>query len=100
MRAPARTATYSNLFRFFDPDPQKPMENRRSALQVVRFARKKRDTSCIGRGHCAPIVLSQLNTQNSYRTSRNRHPNLNTDLEHLCISVIRVTDEMGLRALT
>jgi hypothetical protein len=50
MRAQARTATYSNLFRFFDPDPPKPMENRRSAPKVVRFARKKRDTACICRG--------------------------------------------------
>ena len=28
--AQARTATYSNPFRFFDPDPQKPMENQTS----------------------------------------------------------------------
>jgi len=57
LRAQARTATYSNLSRFFDPDPQKPMENRKFALPVVRFARKKRDTACIGRH---PLFLNQI----------------------------------------
>ena len=46
------------------------MENRKFAPPVVRFVRTKRDTARIGRGHCAPIALSQLNTQNSYRISR------------------------------
>jgi hypothetical protein len=55
--AQARTATYSNLFRSFDPDPQKPMENRKSASQVVRFARKKRDTPCIGRETARSVLF-------------------------------------------
>ena len=68
--AQARTATYDNIPISSDPNPSIPMENRKSAPQVVRFLRKKRDTACIGRGHCAPIALSQLNTQNSYRIGR------------------------------
>ena len=48
--AQARTATYSNLFRSFHPDLPNSRQNRTSALQVVRFLRKKRDTACIYRG--------------------------------------------------
>ena len=48
--AQARTATYDNLSVFSGPQPQNPMENRKSACPVVRFVRKKRDSTCIGRG--------------------------------------------------
>ncbi len=68
--AQARTATYSNLSRFFDPDPPKPMENRKSALPVVRFARKKRDTPCIGRG---PFFLNRIPAPARLRLLRITH---------------------------
>ncbi len=41
--AQARTITYSNLFIFLNADPQFPMQNRKSARHLSRFARKKRD---------------------------------------------------------
>ncbi len=57
MRAQARTATYSNLSIFPEAQPQKPMENRKSPLAVVRFVRAKRDTACIGRETAALVLL-------------------------------------------
>ena len=48
--AQARTATYSNLFIFRNFFLRFPIEKRKSASQVVRFARAKRDTACIYRG--------------------------------------------------
>ena len=48
--AQARTATYSNLLRFFDPAPQIPMEKRKSAPKWCALVRTKRDTGGIYRG--------------------------------------------------
>ena len=79
-RAQARTATYSNLSIFSDAQPPKPMENRKSRLPVVRFVRTKRDTACIGRGHCAPIALSQSNTHTPTRKVGNATPSAHTIL--------------------
>ena len=71
-RGAARTATYSNLFRFSEPQPQNPMENRKSALQWCAL-RKKRDTACIGRGpaQSAGLLLAfQLFSLSAFLTGR------------------------------
>jgi hypothetical protein len=46
----ARTSTYDNLPGFPEAQTQNPMELLSFYIQVVRFARTKRDSPCICRG--------------------------------------------------